>query len=407
LNPDLENSLEIKLHNWRCFVSSSFVLPDKSLIIIGDNGSGKTSLLSGIYSLYTKKPWPRTKLISHLRNNTQYFGISSQFSNWSFNGKLGSSGKLVTKYDRPSIYPFKFNSNKLEDCLKSYNLDYTDKLSDLKPVLKKDISSSFQKSWPKILTYSPEDNYWLSFSRSQKLAYFDDFLKELFDKKFKQTLKKLDQNVLAKQKLIKKKVQENCSIDTSLLTSLNKEILESSITVWHYRWFFIKKIKTEIHKFSSWIRSPLKNWKLDWEVLDLTGKPEKLEDLDTFLKKILDQSSQSFYWQELWKKELILQKNLFGATRDNFYFESNHTLASQSLSRGENRLLILFIKKLLQDAILEQDKNALIWWFLDDVFNEFDLEKEALVKEEILTTSHKFLITATKKPNFDVLEFKI
>ena len=365
------NNLELKLHNWRCFGNSHFSLPLNSLIILGKNGSGKTSLLSSVYSLYTKKAWPKTKFFDHLKNQTQYFGISSQFSNWSLTAKVGANGKLVNKYQRP-----------------------------IKPPIASD-------QWPKILTYSPEDNYWLSLSRSQKLGYFDDFLKVLFEKDFQRNLKQLEKITIAKQRLIKKKVQENQPVDMVFLSSLNKEILQLSVKIWHYRWYFIQKIKHNINNFSDWINSPLKNWKLDWEMLDLTGKYCQVEDLEKFLEIILDQSSQSIFWQELWKKELILQKNLFGANKDSFNFKSNQILANQSLSRGENRLLILFIKKLLQETLLEKNKDAVIWWFLDDVFNEFDPQKEILVKEKILNTSHLYFITATKKPKFEIQEFYV
>ena len=382
--------LELNLHNWRCFSSQKFILPNDSFLILGQNGSGKTSLMSALYSLYTKKSWPKTKFLEHLKNGSQYFGISSQFASWNLTAKIGTNGRLQTKYQKPIQNPLQI----FEKETKKNNLNETNFENQI-----------IINNWPKILTYSPEDNLWLSFSRKQKLDYFDDLLKDLFGSNFIKALKNLEKASLAKQRLIKRKTQENLAVDKFLLSSLNKEILKESIEIWKHRWVFYTKIKQNLQDFSTWIQSPLQDWEIIWEIVDFSGQKRKVQDLNEFLKKILKESSQSIFWENLWQKELILQKNLFGAFRDDFYFLSARTLANQSLSRGENRLLVLFIKKLLQDLIQQKYPETKIWWFLDDVFNEFDFKREQIVKQKILTTANRYIITGTKKPSFDIPVF--
>jgi recombinational DNA repair ATPase RecF len=52
--------------------------------------------------------------------------------------------------------------------------------------------------------------------------------------------------------------------------------------------------------------------------------------------------------------------------------------------------------------IKENSKNndLKVWWFLDDVFNEFDKYREKTVFESILKKADFYLATSAKKPDF-------
>ena len=129
-----ENGLKINLNYWRCFEQKSFYLPDHSFLLCDENGSGKTSLLSAYYSLLTGKPWPSTKWKDNLMQGRDYFGVSIS-EDWNITGKIAPSGRLITQ----SVF--------LSDVIR-----------------------------PKIITYLPVDNYFLTLPRVQKLSVVDTSL---------------------------------------------------------------------------------------------------------------------------------------------------------------------------------------------------------------------------------------
>jgi hypothetical protein len=138
--------LSLRLSNWRCFLHQQIDLPDQPAILIDQNGSGKTSLLSAFYSLLTGQPWPQTKWSDHLRQDTDYFGISTSYPDWYISSKLSPSGRLQVRKEFPEV-----------------SISFAGSLLDKhKP--------------PTILTYTPTDNYWLSQSRSTKLSSLDQLI---------------------------------------------------------------------------------------------------------------------------------------------------------------------------------------------------------------------------------------
>jgi len=104
---------------------------------------------------------------------------------------------------------------------------------------------------------------------------------------------------------------------------------------------------------------------------------------------------------KLWKRESLSGKVLYGAQRDDFFISSNHLKAEEVLSRGEMRTLVLFIKYQATKMIKQKFKEAKVWWFLDDIFNELDQEREKKIFQEILQKIDLFYATSTKKPFFD------
>jgi len=337
----------LHLHNWRCFSSQKFEIPSDSFIITDQNGSGKTSLLSAIYTLHTGLSWPGTKLTNHLQNGSEYFGISTDNPEWSFTGKVNPSGRISTRSS---------------------------------------IADNFSCT---IFTYIPTDNYIFSSARAQKLQFFDDLLSQQHGKKYNSLLLNLSKLVRSKQQIIKHHWETQKPVDLVLVHTLNVDILETSNAIWEMRKDFFTFLNSRLPLFSSWISSKLNSWRLDWETTDATGNRTKIRNYMLPYVSI-DQLDQLF------KRELAAGKILFGAHRDELFIKSNHIAAETSLSRGEMRLLILFIK---DTARLQINKPS--WFFLDDVFNEFDAEREKIVFNEVLSQFDFFIATGTRKPEFE------
>lgn len=349
------------LHNWRCFSESSFYLPEESFCIIDSNGSGKTSLLSAIFSLITKKPWPQTRLIDHLKVNCQYFGISSKNYNWSLTGQISSSSRLITKHIKPRGEIFFLGRN--------FNL------SDQLPI---------------ILTYQPTDNYWFSLSRNQKLSNIDGLISQIYQKDYEQNLKLLSKNLESKHKLIKHCLETGAVADEILVSTLSENIFKLSVKIWEVRRVFFQIINEFLEQFSCWIACPVKNWKLNWEITDGFGVRTKV----SYLNQSMIQNLKPDF-DLIWHKELTSGKILYGASRDDFKIISNHIPVENILSRGETRLLVLFIKTIMAKRVIENPVRE-IWWFLDDLFNELDAKREKIIQKELLEKCDFSIQTGTR-----------
>jgi len=364
----------IHLHNWRCFSSTKFEFPIQSMLITDLNGSGKTSLISAIYTLLTGMSWPGTKLNHHLKSGENYFGISTNNNDWSFTGKVNPSGRISTKLCQP---------NKFYECF-DFEANYVEK------------SSFKQDEFPVVFTYIPTDNYILSLSRGQKLNFFDDLLCQQHGKNYEFLLNQLQKNVSAKQKIIKRFYETNQKPDQILVNNVNKNILEFSEKIWEFRKNYFTFLQDKLSEFSGWIQSPVSNWLIEWEVTTQNGQRIKIPFVNSDFKipkTNLDQLN------ELFEKELLIGKILFGAQRDEIQFTSNHIPAQQVLSRGEMRLFVLYLKYV---ATLQIKKviGRQVWFFLDDVFNELDLKREEIVCQKILSCVDLFIATGTQKIAF-------
>jgi recombinational DNA repair ATPase RecF len=352
--------LDIIAHNWRCFQNTHLAIPSQSFVISDQNGSGKTSILAAIYSLYTGNPWPGTKFSESLSDKSPYYGLMTGYPEWSLTGQIGPSGRLSNKHQKPVSNPL-----------------------------------SSTKIWPKVFTYLPTDNGWLGMSRSSKLGVLDGLLCLCYEG-FEANLKRLDKLAKSKSQLIKHSFDTPESVDEALVVSLSQEIFVVSQLIWSVRSGFFDEVGSRLGGYEGWIQSPLNDWGIRHEISDFYGNKRSWSDVSPEL------SSHSPDWLKLWQKEMIVGKVLFGAQRDDFSINSGHKSAQSVLSRGEMRLLVLFIKLLSQEICLKLNPGVEIMWLLDDVFNEFDDKREMIFFEELLKSCSYFVVTTTKKLELDI-----
>jgi recombinational DNA repair ATPase RecF len=341
--------LHLTLTNYRCFSSASFAIPRTDFIILDKNGSGKTSILSALYSLYTGKPLPNTKFPEYLKSGQDYFGISTDDSNWFINGKIGPSGRLSTKYSNPS-----------------------------------EIKNT-------ILTYQPNDNYWLQQSRSSKLSTLDQIIGQT-NPEYLKLISSLDRVCKNKLSLLKEsKLMGTC--DQILVNLLASAILDLSKQIWLIRWAFLDDIKDRIEQFSEMIQSPIIDWNIQVEITGPNGNKLNIQNLSKYEGHYEDifqfQKLNQIDFEQLWERELACEKVLFGANRDDFNIVCGKLKIEQVLSRGEIRLFVLWVKKLGTDP-----ENTI--WLLDDIFNELDDEREQFLMSNIFVGCKQIIATGTR-----------
>jgi recombinational DNA repair ATPase RecF len=378
------NNQEIILNNWRCFSENRLAWPSHSFLLMDQNGSGKTSLVAGMYSLFTGRAWPGTKLQDSLRQDKEYFGLDYNAGELVLTGKISPSGRLVSKYEN--------------------NLPEPEK--------------------PKILTYLPTDNYWFNASRSQRLAVLDNLLSLLFDDFYETNLKQLEQTIRHKTQLIKFGQESLDLVDPILWRTLNQQIALFSERIWLVRAAYLFHLQQYLPEFDQWLQGTWsEKWQLSLEISNHHGLKDRLNltSPDLAADKIRN-LTQSFIndGDQLKHRELASGKVLFGAQRDEFKIVSKHREVQEVLSRGEIRLLVLFVKdninrllagreKLLAEIPGLTDLNLQthkVWWLLDDVFNELDEKRERILFQEILSQTDFFVATSTRQsfPEFQTYQ---
>ena len=344
----------LKLHNWKCFQTQSFEIPKTNFLILDDNGNGKTSILSAIYSLLTGKPFPGTKFNQYLSFNQEYFGVSTDRPDWFLTGKVSPSGRVITKHQVPPERNF---------------LSFADgkKLS--------------------VLTYQPTDNYWLFQSRSAKLAIFDQIIGNC-NHDYEKCLSDLNKLTKSKLELIK---HSNISGQTDwvMVETLSQKILDLSVLIWKIRLEFVIEFEKQIRIFMDWINLEVKDWQVELEMTNYFGKKLWIKkDFEwSKVEQLLDLKNINF--KELWDRESMLEKVMFGANRDDFVITANYQQLENILSRGEMRLFVLFCKKI-------NTQNSNVIWLMDDVFNELDSKREEIILKEIINGVVWTISTGTK-----------
>lgn len=340
-------NLTLTLHNWKYYTNETAVISDGNLIIYGNNGSGKTSLLSAIYSIYMGQPWPGKRFADFLRLGSDYFGLSTENQGWYLAGKKGMNGRISTKFENGG---------------------------DEKP---------------QIFVYEPEFNGWLSGTRTAKLRSLDTILTQGYGKTYSQPLLELNMALKGKQNLISY-LEENpgTQSDPIILEQLNQSILQNSHKLWELRNKFLQDfVQNGVSRLQSQIVSDLSGFQLRYEIANIQGKRTGTMD---WLKDV-----DANMMQRLWQRERAAGRVLFGAQRDDFCFEINSANVINYLSRGETRIMTLQL--IIEAAKLHRGtQNKQVWLLADDIFNELDEQRERSICDNLETGFDRFIATAAK-----------
>ena len=310
---------EIRLYNFRNHDEFLVDLNKNTTLIVGENGSGKTSVLEAIYICLQGKSF-RAVDEEILRRGEEFYRVELDFID-------GQEAKII----------FDGNNKKI--------LQNGD---ESKRILKKN-------KYPVVL-FLPEDLYLIQSSPNRRREYFNRFFNQI-DEKYRNALLKYNKALKQRNEILKKEVikkEEIFSWDV-MLAKYGSEILKT-----REKWIKeINKSLTEVY------RKIAKN--NDEINIDYNGK---ILNNNQYIKKL----------EENFQKDKVLGYTSFGIHRDDFIFKFNHSEADGSASRGEIRSIILALKFIEADLLKKELKKVPII-LLDDVFSELDEKRQkSLVK---------------------------
>ncbi len=337
------NITKIELLNFRNYNKKIFRNLKKINMIIGTNGSGKTSILESIYICSIGKSF-RTNIDSSI--------VNEKSSNYKI--KISTKeNKITTKLEL--LYNGKGKKTKI-------NNNQTRKLSE------------FIGKYKTVL-FSPDEVKLIKDSPSCRRSYLNIQLSQL-EKKYLKYLN--DYNLLIKNKNdYLKKLCLNGNLDQKYLDVIDDKIVELGIKIFNYRKKYIEEINESLKQIS-------KKNKIELEYYSDFDKTEK-----EIKKKI----------KSVRNKDIMLGMTIFGIHRDDITFLFNNNNSKEYSSQGQQKMIILFLKLAEVDIFMNKYNYKPIL-LLDDLFSELDKENQNLIINK-LSKKTQIFITATDVKNID------
>ena len=252
----------IKLFNFRNHTTYSLICDDETSLILGENGSGKTSVLEAIYILTRGKSFRATDS-EIIKRGTDFYRIEIEYSNGETN---------IVTYDGNN---------------KTYLI--MDKKTRRLPKKHK---------YPVVL-FQPSDLNLISHSPSRRRDYFDRIFGQ-FDEKYSEALLKYEKSLKQRNELLK-----SDHITNEAIFSWNILLAKYGIDLFTYRTKFIQEINSHLTAVYRSIAENDDNIEIIYKT-DIT-----IADDNKYLQ-ILEQNFQ---------KDTYLGHTSFGTHRDDYIFK--------------------------------------------------------------------------------------
>ena len=318
----------VKLVNFRSHDEFLLQCNKKTSLLVGENGSGKTSVLEAIYEALRGKSFRATDE-EILKRGAEFYRIELDFIDGT---------KTIVLYDGQK---------------KQFLVE--DKKKTRLP----------KKNRYPIVLFLPEDLHLVATSPTKRRNYFDRVISE-FNESYGNSLLKYEKALRQRNELLKKyKIDkdDNKVIDRDFF-SWNILLAKYGLEIRNYRKQYLDKLNAE---FNQVYHSIVENGDQVFLKLNLFGG--EITEADYFNRL-----------ENEFRRDLILGHTGFGIHRDDFIFLFNEKEADGTASRGELRSMILAMKFIEADLIFrETGKRPVV--LLDDVFSELDnVRQKSLVK---------------------------
>lgn len=323
----------IKLINFRNHKEYFLECKDKTSLILGKNGSGKTSVLEAIYILTRGKSF-RAVDSEIIKRGQDFYRIELLFTN---------GENITATYDGKNKYFI---------------------------VLDKKTKRLPSKNKYPVILFIPSDLNLISHSPGRRREYFDRVFGQL-DNKYTSILNKYEKAIKQRNELLKTETPNN-----ELLFSWNVLLSNYGTEIYQYRKKYIEQFNSKITKIYRSIAENKDN-------ISIIYKTEVSTNNNEYLKKL----------EQNLEKDTYLGHTTFGIHRDDYIFEFNGKVADGSASRGETRSIILAVKFIEAELIYQETRQKPII-LLDDVFSELDdTRRRCLIKN---FKDHQVIITSVE-----------
>ena len=328
----------LRVQNFRTHSDFILEIGEKSTLISGANGSGKTSLLEAIYFALQGTSF-RSSDKEILRNDG---------SSWF---------RIDLKDSRDSLRTIIFN-NAVQKSKKQFLVDGNKKAR---------LSANLRIP---VVLFEPDDLQLLSGSPTRRRNFLDYFLSQIFPS-FQLALARYNKALKQRNNLLKR---DNVSKDE--LFPWNLMLAEYGAEIISKRQDFLELLNSKIEEVYFEISGVKDEIKIDY----LGEKVSKNEILAILSENI--------------ERDKILGYTNFGPHKHDIQFIFNKKPAQNVASRGENRSLVLALKFIETDILADlTSKRPIV--LLDDVFSELDDDRQKLLTKHF--SKYQTIITSTNE----------
>ena len=325
---------KINLKNFRCHNEFELDCNKATTLIIGENGSGKTSVLEVVYLALRGKSFKGVDK-EILKRGADFYRAEIE---------LIDTRKIIIRFDGVK---------------KEFEVDG-----------KKSLRLPKKNRYPVVL-FEPDDIYLISSSPSRRRDYFDELFKQINDN-YGSILSKYNKALRQRNDLLKDEI-----INRDDLFSWNVMCANYGTELIRQRVWNLEKINSRMTD----IYRNIANNNDDCSIRYLGTEVDENE----YLKNL----------ESSFNKDSVLGYTSFGVHRDDYEFVFNGKRADGSASRGENRSMILALK-FIEARILEQEIGKKPVVLLDDIFSELDETRQKHLINNF--KDYQMIITSTAVP---------
>lgn len=332
----------VRLKNFRSHEEYFLECRKSTTLIVGENGCGKTSVLEAIYEALQGKSF---KAVDReiLRRGTEFYRIELTYD---------SGERVVVVYDGVKK-----------------RFEVGDKKFGRLP----------KKNRYPVVLFLPDDLNLVMASPSRKRDYFDRSFAQLVEN-YGDILRKYEKALKQRNELLKME-----GVQRGAMFSWNVLLARYGCEVMRWRKGLVEKMNerlTEVY------RTIAENEDMIWVEYGGCGMEDGgLDDrgmmgAEKFVEKsgvrgnsLLDESEYLRRLEGDFERDRVLGFTSFGVHRDNYSFIFNEVEAEGSASRGEVRSIVLALKFIEAEMILEGlGRRPVV--LLDDVFSELDEKRQ-------------------------------
>lgn len=328
----------LRVQNFRTHSDFILEIGEKSTLISGANGSGKTSLLEAIYFALQGTSF-RSSDKEILRNDG---------SSWF---------RIDLKDSRDSLRTIIFN-NAVQKSKKQFLVDGNKKAR---------LNANLRIP---VVLFEPDDLQLLSGSPTRRRNFLDYFLSQIFPS-FQLALTRYNKALKQRNNLLKR---DNVSKDE--LFPWNLMLAEYGAEIISKRQDFLE----------------LLNSKIEEVYFEISGVKDEIE-IDYLGEKVSKNEILAILSENI-ERDKILGYTNFGPHKHDIQFIFNKKPAQNVASRGENRSLVLALKFIETDILTDlTSKRPIV--LLDDVFSELDDDRQKLLTKHF--SKYQTIITSTNE----------
>ncbi len=321
---------QLTLHNFKNHLENKSVFSEHCNCILGENGSGKTSLIDAIYFLSLTKSSLSNQEALCINHNEEYFMIAGDFYK---NSKQKEVICSLQRGQRKTI------------------------LIDKKPIER---IADHIGNYPVVLM-APHDTDIVRDSAEARRKFFDGVISQI-DAVYFQNLLQHNRLLLQRNSLLKQFAERNY-FDKPLLEVYSEPLLEKALIINQVRKEFAEKFMPIFQK-------------------NYAQLSENREIVNIFYESEVDENEYQEIFRKNYKADIAANRTLKGVHKDDYIFEINGFTLRKFGSQGQQKAFAMALK-LAQFELITIEKQEKPILLMDDIFDKLDDRRIQMLIEMI------------------------